>query len=63
MPLPLQLCDVGHQAVAFLGDCPLCKYGEYASKRQFSKELSRLTYTTHLDAALKETYGIDRPAQ
>ena len=29
MPLPLNLCDDHHPAIAFLGDCPFCAIAKY----------------------------------
>lgn len=29
MPLPLNLCDWHHPAIAFLGECPICAIAKY----------------------------------
>jgi len=58
MPLPLNLCDDHHQAIAFLGDCPLCrKFESAAYKQQFSSQVSAVTFVPQLESALKESYG------
>lgn len=56
MPLPLQLCDAGHQAIAFLGDCPLC-CGKGWEKRTISRQLSVVTFQAQLEQALRERYA------
>lgn len=66
MPLPLTLCDAGHQAIAFLGDCPLCPASSYerphGRKRIFSTEVSKRTLQVDLEAALKARYAGDADA-
>ena len=61
MPLSLQLCDADHQAIAFLGDCPLCrKFYSEAYKQRFSSQHSAVTFVPQLEQALKEAYAAPR---
>ena len=35
MPLPLNLCDDHHPAIAFLGDCPICSIGKHVELEEW----------------------------
>ena len=60
MPLPLNLCDDHHQAIAFLGDCPICgKFESTAFKRQFTSWMNQTVHQAQLESVLRVAYGPD----
>lgn len=63
--LSVQFCDRNHQAVAFLGTCPICRLVTRAGQIKPLVE-GKLTYQGELDRALQAHYldrlGLPPPA-
>lgn len=54
----IDLCDAGHQAIAFVGTCPLCQLrprSPYAGPRPLKE--GRDTIISELDRVLREHYA------